>query len=510
MPDQEPGLDPFILKGVTRGKRKRGGFPFVRIGLFILLCGLAVLPFTRIPRKVLSALRELRRAPAAEQAPAQPVGEPGLSDAEVEKRIAERIKPVAAERDQARKQLSTAEQELKSARDKIAKLEAEPKLEEPTEHTASTGGDVRKLRSGIPFITEVKVDKGGLASVERIAEASYTASYKLQVKVPEPAKTIEQLEKSTPGIGKLVPGLATMLPKAKVSPFFYQLYDRKTARLKGSATELNELLSKHNFYDCQTVLHLSHPQSGRKVFLLQAEMDVVSDGSDGDRLPQMSDDIVNSTHYQPFTSYGWPKKSKTPNPMVAGWETRIGTAEKEIADKNTAADRKKWLKDRIVYLKRGITDMKGRSFLIAEYDPFIVVPVTLLTRGSDPYAPKVGDYAIVVHDGKLYPSIVGDGGPTFKVGEASLRVARQINPKSSPYSRPVSDLTVSYIVFPGSREKTKGPPDYEKWRQRCTELLNEIGGAGAGAVMFQWPDLLPKEEPEKEPKEGEADSGAPE
>jgi hypothetical protein len=491
MPDQEPGLDPFILEGVKRGKRKRGGFPFVGIGLFILLCALAVLPFTKVPRKVLSALRELRSAPPAEQSAERPVGQPVPSEVEVEKRIAERVKPVAAERDEIRSKLSMAERELRASRERIAKLEAELNVEEPTGHTASTGGDVRKLRSGIPFITEVKVDKGGLASVERVEEASYTASYSLKVKVPEPAKTLEELEKSTPGIGKLVPGLGEMLKKAKVSPFFYQLYERKTERLKKNATELNELLSKHNFYDCQTVLHLTHPRSGRKVFLLQAEMDVVSDGSDGDRLPEMPDEIVNSTHYQPFTSYGWPKKTKTPNPMVAGWEKRIGNAEREIAEAGTTAERKKWLKDRIVYLKRGIADMKGRSFLIAEHDPFIVIPVTLLTRTSDPFAPKVGDYAIIVHDGKVYPSIVGDGGPTFKVGEASLRVARQIDPKSSPYRRPVSDLTVGYLVFPGSREKTKGPPDYEKWRQRCTELLNEIGGAGEGVVMFQWPDTLP-------------------
>lgn len=489
-----------MLQGVSRGKRKRRGFPFVRLGLFVLLCGLAVVPFTGIPAKVLSGLRELRRAPAL-----GPAGRPGISGEELEKRVSERVKPVVREKEQAFGKLAAAEKQLKEAREKIAKLEQEPEVTEPTEHTAETGGDVRKLRSGIPFITEVKVDKGGLASVERSDEASYTASYSLKVKVPEPAKTIEQLEKSTPGIGKLVPGLATMLPKAKVAPFFYQLYDLKTGRLKRDATQLNELLSKHNFYDCQTILHLTHPRSGRKVFLLQAEMDVVSDGSDGDRLAEMPDKIVNSTHYQPFTSYGWPKKTRVPNPMLAGWEARIGNAETEIADSKTTAERKKWLKDRIVYLKRGITDMKGRSFLIAEYDPFIVIPVTLLTRSSDPYAPKVGDYAIVVHDGKIYPSIVGDGGPTYKVGEASLRIAKQINPKSSSYSRPVSDLTVSYLVFPGSRPDKKGPPDYDQWRQRCTELLNEIGGAGGGAVMFQWPDLLPKTEPPAEEGEAAAD-----
>ena len=51
--------------------------------------------------------------------------------------------------------------------------------------------------------------------------------------------------------------------------------------------------------------------SGRGVFLLQAEMDVVSDGSDGDRLPVMPEEIVTSTNYQPFTSYGWRKTGST-------------------------------------------------------------------------------------------------------------------------------------------------------------------------------------------------------
>jgi hypothetical protein len=223
-------------------------------------------------------------------------------------------------------------------------------------------------------------------------------------------------------------------------------------------------------------------------------MDVVSDGSDGDRLATMPDEIVNSTHYQPFTSYGWPKKTKTPNPMVAGWEKRLAGAKVELAASGTTADRKAWLRERMQYLQRGIDDMKGRSFLIADYDPFIVIPVNLLTA-NDAFAPKVGDYAVVAHGDKLYPSIVGDGGPTFKVGEASLRMAKQINPKASSYSRPESDLVVTYVVFPGSREETKGPPDYEKWRTRCEELLKECGGLGEGVELHRWENLLPDPAP---------------
>jgi hypothetical protein len=382
----------------------------------------------------------------------------------------------------------------KAAAEKEAK-EAEEMMRPSTEPAAAAGlvTDVRKLRSGIPFKTEVKFDKGGIASVERVDDESYTAFYQLSLRLPAPAKSMVELEKTSPDLSKILPGLPALIGKAEVSPWFHKLYENKVARIRSDAHSLNELLTKHNVYDCETILHFRTPE-GRPVFFMQAEMDVVSDGSDGDRLPVMPDSIVNSTHYQPFTSYGWKKQGSTPNPMIAGWEKRLANGEQELAAPATTAERKAWLRDRIDYLKRGIADLKARSFLIAEYDPFIVIPVNLLTA-RDTFAPKVGDYAVVVHEGKLYPSIVGDGGPTFKVGEASLRMAKEINERASPYSRPVSDLKVSYIVFPGSRNPERGPPDFAQWRQRCIELLEEIGGLGEGYQLHEWEDLLKKPEP---------------
>ena len=139
--------------------------------------------------------------------------------------------------------------------------------------------------------------------------------------------------------------------------------------------------------------------------------------------------------------------------------------------------------------------MKYRSFLVAEYDPFMVIPVNLLTS-SKTYAPKVGDYAVIIHGKKLYPVIVGDGGPTFKVGEASLRMAKELNPNATPYKRPVSELTVTYLVFPRSANEKKGPPNYAQWRQRCAELLEDVGGLGEGYELHIWKDLLaPKPKP---------------
>lgn len=396
------------------------------------------------------------------------------------------------------------EQELERETEALKKAAAEQEAKRQSEQESSGRGqeelpevgavmDVRKLRSGIPFKTEVKFEKGGIASKERADDASYTASYQLSLRVPAAAKTMAELETSNPDLSKILPGLPALIEKAEVSPWYGKLYENKVGRVRRDANTLNELLTKHNIYDCETILQF-RSSAGKPVFFMQAEMDVVSDGSDGDRLAEMPDEIVNSTFYQPFTSYGWPKKTQTANPMIAGWERRIAGAEKELAQKGTTADRKTWLKERIAYLKRGIEDMKARSFLIAEYDPFIVIPVNIL-GSSDAFAPKVGDYALVVFGKKLYPAIVGDGGPTFKVGEASLRIARELNARSSPYNRPVSDLKVSYLVFSGSRETEKGAPDFEKWRQKCFDLANSIGGLGEGAQIHLWTDLLPKPAP---------------
>ncbi len=481
------GITGSICRMSQAGPRsnQKHGFPWLRASVFVAVLAGVILPFTPPGEKMLRGVKNLIRPPV----PAAPT----VDEEDLERQLEARLRKEFEE--DLEKQLAEFKKQAAAEAKRKAETPAEPAPLPPiSSHTAASGGDVRTLRSGIPFKTEVKVEKGGIASKERKAGESYTAEYTLTVRVPEPSKTLAELHTVNPRLSKLLPGLPAMLEKPEVSRWFYALYENKTGRLKQDATRLNELLTKHNFYDCETILNLKHPQSGRKVFLLQAEMDVVSDGSDGDRLATMPDEIVNSTHYQPFTSYGWPKKTKTPNPMVAGWEKRLAGAKVELAASGTTADRKVWLRDRIQYLQRGIDDMKGRSFLIADYDPFIVIPVNLLTA-NDPFAPKVGDYAVVAHGDKLYPAIVGDGGPTFKVGEASLRMAKQINPRASSYSRPESDLVVTYVVFPGSREETKGPPDYEKWRTRCEELLKECGGLGEGVELHRWENLLPDPAP---------------
>ena len=457
----------------NRGKSK--GFPWLRATFLLLVVAGIGLCFTNFPGKVKRGLREILSPKPAMVSP---------DKEDIYRQAEARIRAELEEK---------YERDIAALKKSLADSEKQQEREPAPEPELGTISDVRKLRSGIPFKTSMKIEKGGIASKERVSDASYTATYELSLRVPTPAKTMAELETSSPDLAKMLPGFSALVEKAEVSSWFGKLYENKTARVRRDANSLNELLTKHNVYDCETILHLKSA-SGRKVFFLQAEMDVVSDGSDGDRLPEMPAEIVDSPNYQPFTSYGWPKKSPTPNPMVGGWERRIGLAQKELSAAATTDARKTWLRERIKFLKRGIDDLKARSFLIADYDPFIVIPVYILTS-NDAFAPNVGDYAVVVHGGKIYPSIVGDGGPTFKVGEGSLRFARELNPKASSYSRPVSDLKVSYIVFPGSREAERGPPDYEKWRQRCHELLGEIGGLGDGYALHQWQDTLPKPTP---------------
>jgi len=453
------------------------------------IVGGTALMFTEVPAKVKRGLVEIMASRDADG---------GADEETIRRQVEERMRAeIAQELAELRGQIAEPEPETKSSDDESPRIEPPPA-------SAAVGSvmDVRQLRSGIAFETELIFENGGIASVERVDPASFTARYTLNLRVPTPSKTLEELETVNPALSTMLPGLPTLFEKAEVSPWFHTLYDLKLTRIRRDAHTLNTILTKHNVYDCETILHMQAPD-GTKVFWLQAEMDVVSDGSDGDRMPVMPDEIVNSTNYQPFTSYGWRKRTRTPNPMVAGWEKRIENARRELADSTTTADRKTWLRNRIDYLKRGIEDMTHRSYLIAEHDPFIVIPRNLITARNDPYAPKVGDFAVVVYEKKLYPAIVGDAGPEFKVGEASLRMAREINPNANPYRRPVSDLTVSYIVFPGSKDSPHGPPDYDHIRQRCHELLNKFGGLGDGFELHRWENTLPNAESEPEPEPSE-------
>jgi hypothetical protein len=371
----------------------------------------------------------------------------------------------------------------------------------PGNDRAGESYDARTLYNGIRLKAKVDKQPGAAASKERLDEESFAVSLTLSVRAPKPVTTLEGLTATENSLPSILPGLADMMPEAKVSPYFEKLYANKEARLQRDLYELNRLLSRHNYFDCETFLELKHPESGRKVLLLQAEMDVVSDGSDGDRLPEMPKEIVESAFYQPTTSYGWPKKTDVPNPLIAGIEKRLKKAKEEYAVRGLSAQRNRELKSTIDHATAVIADLKRRSFLIAEYDPFMVLPVFVITdRTATDYAARVGDYAVIIHNGRVFPAIVGDAGPDFKVGEASLRVGKEIDSRTNPYRRPVNDLKATYLVFPGTAEAVKDAPDLAAIHARCLALLGEIGGLGEGTNLHVWEDILARMAAEREAK----------
>ncbi len=361
--------------------------------------------------------------------------------------------------------------------------EKSPTPAQPNKPPLITGKlDTARLFSGITVQAAVEPTPGGAASDERADPQSYVLELKLHARVPAPNKTIDELAKVSPELPRLLPGLAAMITPESVSPYFKELYDTKLKNLRENLVRLDQLLSRHNFYDCQTVLQLRHPESHRRVVLLQADMDVDADGSDSDRLPAGSG---SSPNFKPFTSFKWPKKSQLPNPYLAPTEERLKRYEGELAIKTTTAERKRDLKAGISVARDEIESMKKYSFLIGATDPYIVIPSGLGKADGG----KVGDYAMVIFGDRIFPAIVGDVGPPDKTGEASLRIAKEINALATPNNRPVSDLKVTYLIFPGTADPPFGPPDLEKLQARSEALVKEIGGASV--PLHHWENIIP-------------------
>jgi len=437
-----PKPDPYKIDGVKRHHRKPYPWLTVFVVLIVAILGLVIL--SPIPEKIRRKL--------------------GWSASQKEKKPEPPVKPEIIYKER------VVEKTVKVG---------------PPYYEVKNGTDVSKTSKGFDYRFKVEENAGRLASDERIKDGSYEASLTFSVNRPEPAKRFDEIVKVNSELPKILPGLEALIDRAKVSPFYGKLYDNKRDRIKRYANRFDRVLTKHNYFDCQTMLELEDPRTKQKVFLMQADMDVVSDGSDGDRLPTMPEKIVNSSYYQPFTSYGWRKTGAVENPMIVGW--------RKLLEKAKAAGNA----DEVKRLTTGIEDLKRRSFLIAEYDPFIVISVDIIGDRESAWGPNVGDFVAVIFGKKVYPAIVGDGGPSFKAGEASLRMAKELNPNATSYSRPVSSVSVTYLVFPRS-SGTWQAPNYESWRSECDKLLEKIGGLGEGYELHQWKNTLPEQEAEPE------------
>ncbi len=465
----ENSTRPFDRQGPAPWENRQGrGIlgNLVRLLVLTIIALLLVIPFTPLAGKIKRGLQELI---AARTGGTRVV----TREVEVEKRV---------------------EVPREVVKEVVKEVLVQPPL--PDSFVPRKEADVATFFNGITIQTKLLTEQGTYASLERLSPDAYKAEFQLSVRVPKANQTVQELSRINPALPSLLPDLRAMLPQAKVSGFYHKLYENKTNAIQRDLTRLNKVLDRHNFFDCETILELTHPKTKRRSLLIQSEMDVVCDGSDGDRMATLDEYIYMSDYYQPFTSYAWAKKTKTPNPLLARWEARLKKATEQFSVKGLPAQKNRELKALMDQLKLEIQDMKARSSLIAEKDPFIVI--SLLFRGyssQNAYTPQIGDYAVVIHGNKAYPAICGDYGPTLKMGEASLFMAKTINDQATPYRRPESDLKVTYLIFPGTAEKPNQPPNLDRWHERCQAYLNDLGGMGAGHELHRWEDPFRKPEP---------------
>ena len=321
--------------------------------------------------------------------------------------------------------------------------------------------DVGKIFNGMQYRVTLETDHGTTATHDRNEPGSYTADLTVKVRVPKPHHDLAEIKSLNEALPELLPGLPALLETAKASPGFDDLYRMKCASLQASLMHLDNLLSRHNFFDCETILELQHAQTKRRALLIQADMDVDTDGSDPDRVPEIDGD---SPTFQPFTSYRWARKTTNTSSFVSLREAKIKQYEAELSGGGAGASRRESLKQngrpacapKLPISKSTATSSAQMTRSSSCRDP-------LFGKNKGAFAPSVGDYCVVAYQKNLYPAIVGDVGPSDPIGEASLRICKEINVKSTSENRPVNELKATYLVFPGTAEKYD-TPDLAHWR----------------------------------------------
>ncbi|KAB2643927.1 MAG: hypothetical protein DVB29_04190 [Verrucomicrobia bacterium] len=332
---------------------------------------------------------------------------------------------------------------------------------------------------------------------------SYGLDLTLHVTVPAPAMTMKALCAATPELANALPTLKEMLPPApqegvKNSSLFYsRLFENKIKMLHYQLSHLGQLPSRESLFDCQTILPLTNTTTQSTAILVQAIMNVNADGSDGDR--NLLLEKLSST-YQPQTNYRWPKTTSRPNPNINELREHLALVQKSLSDEKITPEQKSRLALESSSLQSTLIELERWSFLVGSADPFIVLPKFMLEKIKD--GASIGDYAVVLYQGILYPAIVGDIGPASKIGEASLRICRAIDSQSSETHRPLSAPHVSYFIFPGSKDYPFQAPDYSHWSERCHELWKNLGGSDK--VTWHewekcdqpWPEIQPQINPD--------------
>jgi len=75
-------------------------------------------------------------------------------------------------------------------------------------------------------------------------------------------------------------------------------------------------------------------------------------------------------------------------------------------------------------------------------------------------------------------------------GSVALALPGRSTQDAGPYQRPISDLKVTYLIFPGSGGAVNDAPDLTQITSRCLSLSNGLGGIGEGFELHQWRDII--------------------
>ncbi len=93
--------------------------------------------------------------------------------------------------------------------------------------------------------------------------------------------------------------------------------------------------------------------------------------------------------------------------------------------------------------------------LNADFVPYVVIPAAA-PIGIDGGAferlsgVRLGDYGVVIANGKVVPVIVGDEGPAYKIGEGSSALLRKL---SDDGKRHTYASGVKFVLFPGTADE---------------------------------------------------------
>jgi hypothetical protein len=87
--------------------------------------------------------------------------------------------------------------------------------------------------------------------------------------------------------------------------------------------------------------------------------------------------------------------------------------------------------------------------------PYIVVP-PLIINGVGPIVLGCQGEIHNVKNGKMTLAVVGDVGPSTKIGEASVEAAKRVGLSGDPNSGGTDDLIIQYYIFPGIPAQVDG------------------------------------------------------